>query len=560
MNFYIKGKLLICILATCWYVELFGQVRIAVQPGFNSFGGKMQLMPDQSVRVIGIASDDWWYGMSFVSTVHFNTAGQMLSVKMFPEIGLEEAGDLQSFPTREGHTIVVADLTGCDFGVPVTLGCISETDEIVWHRSPFDFEIEVSGPSFQLRQVTDTIFRVWNSQHDEYYSFNGLRVMAPDEYILYDEILLTKNGYAMSRDSVFTICDTTFIPFTQIVLSSEILAFDTITAAGYFCTTSDSLFVLNSSLQILNSKPLPVSEVERVFATSSDFWVVERYTNQFYRLDSLMEVIAMYPLEPRIELSNILHIADTIFVSGNFTGRDRSMVLFRNTPEKFSLNLYTDIGITHIRLTEQATSTNVDWGWGGYPVRNVYYGPVYVTLHNYGPTPIYETFVRFQEYACPSFCEGVLQYEWNLTGLYLSPGESREVFLDNLFFNCTAYPIEHLCLYTFNPNREPDLHYENDPYCVTVDVISAVEDILQDAEVLIYPNPASDVLYIEYLRDFDWSNGEIALINSSGQEVWHKHFGQLVTQISLDGIQPSVYFLLIHVRSEPPVMKKIVVM
>ena len=69
-----------------------------------------------------------------------------------------------------------------------------------------------------------------------------------------------------------------------------------------------------------------------------------------------------------------------------------------------------------------------------------------------------------------------------------------------------------------------------------------------------------DVLYIEYLCDFDWSNGEIALINSSGQEVWHKHFGQLVTQISLDGIQPSVYFLLIHVRSEPPVMKKIVVM
>jgi hypothetical protein len=125
-----------------------GQVRVAVQPGFNSFGGEMQLMPDNTLRVIGIASDDWWYGMSFVSTIHFNTGGQMLSVKMFPEIGLEEAGDLRTFPTRDGHTIVVADLTGCDFGVPVTLGCISETDAIVWHRSP-DFETEVSDQHFR---------------------------------------------------------------------------------------------------------------------------------------------------------------------------------------------------------------------------------------------------------------------------------------------------------------------------------------------------------------------------------------------------------------------------
>jgi hypothetical protein len=539
--------------------DFSSQIGVSVQPGFNSFGGEMQLMPDKTLRVIGIASHDWWFGRAFVSTVHFNLSGQMISVKVFPEISLEEAWDLRSFPTKKGHSIVVADITGCDFGTPVTIGSISDTDTIVWYHSPFDHETSVSG-SFHLRQVRDTLFRVWDSQHEEFYSLNGVKVLPPIEHVIYDEILLTNDGFVMSADSILTICDTTFNPLAFISLSSEIQAFDTITASGYFCATRDSLYILNSSLQILNSKKLPVIEAERVFTTSSDFWVVERYTNLFYRLDSLMEVIATYQLDPRVELSDILHIADTVFVSGNFTGRDQSMVLFRTTQDDFSLDLPTDIGIVKTRLTELATSTNIDWGWGGYPVRNVYYGPVYITLRNYGTTTIDETYVRFQEYACPGVCAGILQYEWHLTGLNLSPGAAQEVFLDYLSFDCTFYDVNQLCLYTINPNGEPDVHTDNDDHCIQVDVISDVAETTPGRGISVYPNPASEWIYLDYSDNVPAGTVKIALIDSNGRQVWRNPDHEFTTRVPLNDIPPGMYFLVIQFGSDQPVMEKVVVL
>jgi hypothetical protein len=237
------------------------------------------------------------------------------------------------------------------------------------------------------------------------------------------------------------------------------------------------------------------------------------------------------------------------------------MFLMQTSALDFSPDLPNDIGVTDIRLTDTAVYEYVDWGYtGGYPVRNVDYGPVYVTLQNFGTDTLDQTEVRFEEFACPGICAGVLQYSWKLDNLALAPGESREFFLDDLSFACTHYDIHTLCLYTMNPNREPDAVVANDRFCIQVDVLADVSDQVTSGGVNIYPNPASDRVFISLPGDMhEGVSREVTILDTNGRRVLFKQMHQGVNEIELDGLSQGIYIVCIATVDQMIVCSRIIV-
>jgi hypothetical protein len=541
------------LLSTCIFLSLSlsGQFRHALQPAFNSFGGNIQVLPDNTIRVIGIAADGYGYGLAVVSTDHFSLDGSYLSSRMHMQLGLEYATDLESMPTRDGHTIVAAAISGCDFSAPVTLGRISDADIVQWHLS--EDVIEVYGSEIMLQRIADTLFWISDQHDSSFVSENGLIVHGTLDYERYDKVLLTNDGFIASLDSWFYVLDSTFEITQGLILESDITAFDTLNS-GYLIATTDALLRLDPALNVQISATLPVYPVEYFFHTSGYYWVASAGT--FYKLDSLLLPIDTFELSSLVELRDVAHVGDSILILGNVWLHDQSMTLIQTTEDSFDLSFPSDVGITSVRVAGDPIAFNVFWPWGGFPVYDVNYGPTYVTLKNFGTAVVEHTYVRFEEYLCPYICEGLLEYEWHITDINLNPGDSIEVYLDDLAFFCAAYPVTQLCLYTINPNQEPDLNISNDMFCANVDVLLDVSDASYDENISIFPNPTTDILYIESNHIL---NGTMHLIDNHGKTILEKELSAFNSSVSVGGIMPGMYYVVVKIEGDAPFIRKVIV-
>jgi hypothetical protein len=364
------------------------------------------------------------------------------------------------------------------------------------------------------------------------------------------------DGYLVLVDSTFMVLDMDFKEVEEIEFQSQIEAFDTTAPGGYFIVTTDSLFVLNQDLIVLKKSANPAQVTEHAFATSHFYWLYDILTNEFHKLDTSLVFVESLQV-PDMAITDVLHIGDAIFVAANYISNCLSSVCLYTTAENFSLDFPGDIGISDIRLVSTAYSLLSEPGFNIF--YDVSYGPTYVTLINYGSTLISRAFVRFAEDAC-TFCSEQLQYEWEFTDLAILPGASQEVYLGDLFFHCANYDLTDLCFYTINPNMEPDGNPDNDRHCITVDVMSDIAEINASRGIRIYPNPATEWIYLNYSDIASIGSVKIALIDSHGRHVWRNPDNQLTSRIPLNNIPPGMYFLLIQVGSDEPVMEKIVVL
>jgi len=90
---------------------------------------------------------------------------------------------------------------------------------------------------------------------------------------------------------------------------------------------------------------------------------------------------------------------------------------------------------------------------------------------------------------------------------------------------------------------------EKFPFCSQDDITSNVLDMSQNSELSIFPNPATDVLFIEN-NDDSFSTEQISIYNVNGQLIVVEKQQYQLNQISLETLQPGHYFIRIDMDNE----------
>ncbi len=125
---------------------------------------------------------------------------------------------------------------------------------------------------------------------------------------------------------------------------------------------------------------------------------------------------------------------------------------------------------------------------------------------NWRPISIY----NFQDIAC-----GYHYYHQLFTGLSIAPGDSTELITNVILEDIThpsnqplvagtSYTLPTMCVWTSSPNFKSDAYHTNDAYCgnIVLPVTTGLnENTIETIAVTAYPNPTSDKLQFNYLKD-----------------------------------------------------------
>ena len=95
--------------------------------------------------------------------------------------------------------------------------------------------------------------------------------------------------------------------------------------------------------------------------------------------------------------------------------------------------------------------------------------------------------------------------------------------------------------------------YEPDPSCLQLAGIN--ENKSSEEELIVFPNPANQVVHIEQIKGLRYSH--IELMNIHGQVVMYKNAG-LQTELNLQNMAPGIYYLILHNHAENKYLKLIV--
>lgn len=95
--------------------------------------------------------------------------------------------------------------------------------------------------------------------------------------------------------------------------------------------------------------------------------------------------------------------------------------------------------------------------------------------------------------------------------------------------------------------------YAPDPACLQMAGTNENNSIQQ--ELIVFPNPADKLVYVQQSRDLRYSH--IELMNIHGQIV-HRQNAELLTELNLQNTIPGIYFLMLSNSIEKRYLKLIV--
>lgn len=88
------------------------------------------------------------------------------------------------------------------------------------------------------------------------------------------------------------------------------------------------------------------------------------------------------------------------------------------------------------------------------------------------------------------------------------------------------------------PEGSPGVEY-------TMPCANAVDDLIAEAGILLYPNPADASVTVNLPKEIP-SEGIISIYDLSGKEIWQQEINSASTQINITSLTPGIYFLHMH--------------
>ena len=160
-----------------------------------------------------------------------------------------------------------------------------------------------------------------------------------------------------------------------------------------------------------------------------------------------------------------------------------------------------------------------------------------VMVKNFGNNPVESLCLRSQLFKSNKF-----------NNLGLASGTEVELTIDAIERTFSSDPAGlelNLCIWTSHPDLLMDLDSGNDSYCA--DFLVNNEDVLTQNSFKLYPNPAHEMLNMQWSGQTAPEDATCRILNGEGKvikqmEIEHQ---QGFVSISVEGWQPGVYFIQI---------------
>jgi len=93
---------------------------------------------------------------------------------------------------------------------------------------------------------------------------------------------------------------------------------------------------------------------------------------------------------------------------------------------------------------------------------------------------------------------------------------------------------------------------------IFLDITSNVSPVILENEIIIFPNPAQEILTIN-LKSYNFESVNYSLINATGQIILYSKFHSQEELIDISKLDPGMYFVKITSRNNPPFTKSIII-
>ena len=103
-----------------------------LQPEFRSFGGDLQLLDGNIVRMIGIGDNQSTLTAGMYATT-FSMSGEIQENTQIDGIWGEYALGYATLPLADGSVVILGDLMGCDHSIPLQLVCYGPGGNRKWY-------------------------------------------------------------------------------------------------------------------------------------------------------------------------------------------------------------------------------------------------------------------------------------------------------------------------------------------------------------------------------------------------------------------------------------------
>ncbi|MEP6795501.1 MAG: T9SS type A sorting domain-containing protein [Saprospiraceae bacterium] len=161
-----------------------------------------------------------------------------------------------------------------------------------------------------------------------------------------------------------------------------------------------------------------------------------------------------------------------------------------------------------------------------------------VQLTNHGTDVVNNVSITPPKTFCSWWCDRQQQYFHELTEMDLPPGQTKNYFIGDV-------PIERedqnlsdhqLCLLAILPDDHIDIDHSDNMYCF--DLTTAIDNSTQEKVVILYPNPAKDILHFSSSDRINF----LTISNIEGKTVMRLKEIEM-SQINVSQLTPGVYHI-----------------
>jgi hypothetical protein len=314
---------------------------------------------------------------------------------------------------------------------------------------------------------------------------------------------------------------------------------------------SNKLISLDVDLQIIDTIPVSQDSILNSLKALDDKLWVMGLNDQEIKMVKIENHAASEPLTfDRYVQSPDFLITGSRFI---FTGTSPSgqiAVYSYDSEEEPENYIWPNIEIVdfHISNLEYEYIDNDPYD----PIAIAFYYDTEMTIYN-NSNDVIETFAVYTAlmdngvYAfTPFFYEKFTEYS-------ILPYEEKTIYLPRMRKDDPPTQNNEFCFELLAPNSriEPDIN--NNLLCKTFDIVRA-DDLQDENNFIVYPNPAKDYLFLQSRED---GLKQFALLNIYGQVVYEKTTFQSETIVDISALEPGLYLLTIVANNER-VTKKVI--
>jgi hypothetical protein len=450
--------------------------------------------------------------------------GDVLWEHTFSDIEYTELGIIEDivFDEGQGMAYLIAYTSGCDYGLPHALyqvspeGDISLLAELEYEVKNIDF-IPNLGPIIQYYYYN--IFHYYDIEHATLQEIDVL-----DEYSFFTQSIVTADSTrlaAVDSDQAFLI---------RLSATSPSIEGEANIASGKdisYLPSDDAFVVLGAeTLYKLNGSSLETENVVsvndwgapiRVKCANHQVYVLF-YKNEMYNIivfDHLLNFVEEVNLSPAYNHATDFEVqGNRIVVTGyaNSSLSDHPYSLFYdNLGSDIFVRSYNpgqsnpsgiDIGLSEVRCSD-TTITILDEAYcnGSIQAMSLYFSNIQLEVTNQSEAILNDMVLNVGNNICSFICPSASVLSQPYSNLNLPPGQSSTLTLGNFSTLYVPYQDNYeLCIWASSPNGYLDDNFTDNISCMPVDITTIVSADTPGplaTSLKVYPNPATDVLYID---------------------------------------------------------------